>query len=231
MDDACEPEVLENTYRNFAYINRVVSRWHGLYKHYLRPLAAKTLATKTRPLELLDIGFGGGDVIAQISSWAERDGVDIHVHAIDNDQRALEYVTKHLELPNVTFEHAASRDVVARGQTFDVVISNHLLHHLDESSLLALCEDSCRLSRHWVLHNDLERSALAYAGFGMVTAPLFRRSFIREDGLISIRRSFSQAELAHLAPAGWQVNRRFPYRLLLTYQHSHDAQEEHADAT
>jgi 2-polyprenyl-3-methyl-5-hydroxy-6-metoxy-1,4-benzoquinol methylase len=225
MDDVCEPEVLENTYRNFAYINRVVSRWHYVYTRYLRPLAAQT-----RPLELLDIGFGGGDVLAQIDRWAQRDGLDMRFHAIDSDERALEYVQKHGNLPNVTFEHATSRELVSRAQTFDVVISNHLLHHLDESSLPALCQDSRHLSRHLVVHNDLERSALAYAGFGVVTAPLFRRSYIREDGLISIRRSFSRAELEQLAPAGWQVNRLFPYRLLLTYQHSHDPQEERVDA-
>lgn len=225
MDETCEPEVLENTYRNFAYVNRVVSRWYYLYKYYLRPLAVRT-----RPLELLDIGFGGGDVVAQLCRWAQRDGVDMHVHAIDSDARALEYVQKHVNLPNVTFEQAASHELVNRGETFDVVISNHLLHHLEESSLHALCQDSRHLSRHVVLHNDLERSALAYAGFGLVTAPLFRRSFIREDGLISIRRSFSKAELEHLAPAGWQVNRLFPYRLLLTYYHSPARQEERVDA-
>ena len=228
MDEACDATVLENTYANFAYVNRVVSRWHYLYKHYVRPLA--TIAATTRPLELLDIGFGGGDVVRQLHAWAAQDGVAINIHAIDSDERALAYVKKHLQLPNVTFECATSGDVVARGQTFDVVISNHLLHHLDDTSVAALCEDSRRLSRHWVVHNDLERSALAYASFGLVTAPLFRRSFIREDGLISIRRSFSRAELAHLAPAGWQVNKLFPYRLLLTYQHPQTAQQEHVDA-
>jgi 2-polyprenyl-3-methyl-5-hydroxy-6-metoxy-1,4-benzoquinol methylase len=225
MDETCEPEVLENTYRNFAYINRVVSRWHYVYKHYLRPLAVKT-----RPLELLDVGFGGGDVIAQLCRWAQQDGVDVRIHAIDSDARALEYVQKHRNLTSVTFEHATSRELVSRGQKFDAVISNHLLHHLDESSVHALCQDSRYLSRHLVVHNDLERSALAYAGFGVVTAPLFRRSFIREDGLISIRRSFSKVELEHLAPAGWQVNRLFPYRLLLTYQHSPATQEEGVNA-
>jgi 2-polyprenyl-3-methyl-5-hydroxy-6-metoxy-1,4-benzoquinol methylase len=224
MDEACEPKVLENTYANFAHINRVVSRWHYLYTHYLRPLAVNT-----RPLELLDIGFGGGDVVQQLQQWTKRDGLDMHIHAIDSDERALTYVQKHLDMPRITFEQATSRELVERNQTFDVVISNHLLHHMDESSLHALCQDSCQLSRQLVLHNDLERSALAYAGFGLVTAPLFRRSFIREDGLISIRRSFSKAELEQLAPAGWQVNRLFPYRLLLTYQHS-PIQKECADA-
>lgn len=214
MDEACEPELLENTYRNFAYINRVVSRWHYVYKHYLRPLAVNT-----RPLELLDIGFGGGDVVQQLHLWANRDGLSMHIHAIDNDERALAYVQKHLNLPRVTFEQATSRELVERNQMFDAVISNHVLHHLDESSLHALCQDSRYLSRQLVLHNDLERSALAYAGFGVVTAPLFRQSFIREDGLISIRRSFSKTELEHFSPDGWQVKKLFPYRLLLTYQH------------
>lgn len=214
MDDVCEVEVLENTYTNFAYVNRAVARWRYLYRRYLRPVAAST-----RSLQLLDIGFGGGDVVRQLHAWAQADGLDLRIHAIDGDERALEYVHKHPTPPNITFEHATSREVLERGQTFDVVISNHLLHHLDETSLQALCEDSRRLSRQFVLHNDLERSAVAYAGFGLVTVPLFRRSFIREDGLTSIRRSFSQCELERLVPSGWQVKRLIPYRLLLTYHH------------
>jgi 2-polyprenyl-3-methyl-5-hydroxy-6-metoxy-1,4-benzoquinol methylase len=225
MDEVCDVSVLENTYANFAHVNRLVSRWGWLYQHYLRPLAIKT-----RPLHLLDVGFGGGDVVRQVSHWAQRDGLDLRIQAIDSDERALEYVHKTAAPSNISFEQATSRDLVQRGQTFDVVISNHLLHHLDEALLLALCDDCRCLSRQLVLHNDLERSALAYAGFGLVTTPLFRRSFIREDGLISIRRSFSKQELEQLTPAGWQVKRLIPYRLLLSYHHAQAVQEERTDA-
>ena len=44
---------------------------------------------------------------------------------------------------------------------------------------------------------------------------MFTGSYIREDGLTSIRRSYTAAELAAAAPAGWTVARHAPFRNLL----------------
>ena len=43
----------------------------------------------------------------------------------------------------------------------------------------------------------------------------FRGSFIRADGLTSIRRSYTAAELRAAAPPGWKVRPGFPFRNLL----------------
>jgi len=98
------------------------------------------------------------------------------------------------------------------------VLSNHVLHHLGAAELGALLVDSERLSRSVVLHGDIERHPLAYLGFGLGTWPFFRRSYIRVDGLTSIRRSFTYRELAGVAPPGWSVRRELPYRLMLRWQ-------------
>ncbi|MEM6431769.1 MAG: methyltransferase domain-containing protein, partial [Deinococcota bacterium] len=218
MDADCDLDKLYNTYRNFARVNPLVSRWRGVYKRYICPLA-RAASSKKMPLQVLDIGFGGGDVVQALASWARQDGLDITFHAIDSDPRALEYVQHHTTLAtSVQVECCTSCDLIARGLTFDVVISNHVLHHLTATEVTRLCEDSAQLSRQLVLHNDLERSGLAYGVFGTITMPLFRGSFITEDGLASIRRSFTKSELQNLVPEGWQVSRLFPYRLLLHYQ-------------
>ena len=119
--------------------------------------------------------------------------------------------------PNVQFRQAFSGDLVREGQQFDFITSNHLLHHLTAPELAALLDDSEKLCRVAVIHSDLERSAVAYAAFGVGIGPWFRGSFIREDGLLSLRRSYTAPELAHIAPLGWQVQRQWPYRTLLTY--------------
>ena len=55
---------------------------------------------------------------------------------------------------------------------------------------------------------------LAYALFFAGSWP-FTGSYIRQDGLTSIRRSYTAAELRAAAPPGWTVARRVPYRNLL----------------
>ena len=207
----CDPERLQRTYRQFSTVNRLVSGWRRIYRHRIRPhLAAH------RPTTLLDIGFGGGDISRALARWAARDGLVLRTTAIDPDERALRHVRGRPQA-GVRFEQASSADLVARGERYDLVISNHLLHHLDTVALAALLADSQVLSRRLVIHNDLSRGRAGYGLYAIATLPLARRSFLHQDGLLSIRRSYRPPELRAVVPPGWQVRPMFPQRLLLTY--------------
>jgi 2-polyprenyl-3-methyl-5-hydroxy-6-metoxy-1,4-benzoquinol methylase len=210
MDDpGCDLDRLERTYRQFTAVNRLVSGWRRLYRRRIRPLL-----DADRPTTLLDVGFGGGDISRALARWAARDRLLLRTTAIDPDGRALRHV-RRLPDAGVRFEQASSADLVARGDRYDVVISNHLLHHLDAGELSALLADSRALSRRLVLHNDLARARAGYGLYAAVTLPFARRSFVHQDGLLSIRRSYRPAELRAAVPPGWRVTPMFPQRLLL----------------
>ncbi|WP_102125988.1 class I SAM-dependent methyltransferase [Deinococcus planocerae] len=211
MDDPnCDLPGLERTYAQFGTVNALVAGWRRVYRHELRPHLSPG-----RTLTLLDIGCGGGDVARHLARWARQGGRQLRVTAIDADERAVAYATGLPADPDVTFRQALSGDLVREGHAFDFVISNHLLHHLTDAELSTLLRDSEALGRVRVVHSDLARHPLAYRAFS-AGARLFRGSFIREDGLLSIRRSHTARELAALAPPGWQVQPLVPFRLLLT---------------
>ena len=213
MDDPhCDPERLRRTYADFRLVNAVVS---GLRHSYRRDIRPRLSATRSHAL--LDIGSGGGDVARALARWAARDGLRLTVTAIDPDARAHAFATGQPPVAGLHFRRAHSGELVAAGERFDTVLSNHVLHHLGAADLGALLADSERLSRGLVLHGDIERKPLAYIGFGLGTWPFFRGSYIRADGLTSIRRSFTVAELTHAAPPGWTVHRERPYRLVLRW--------------
>ena len=208
----CDPDTLRRTYADFRLVNAVVSGLRQTYRRDIRPRLSAT-----RPHALLDIGSGGGDVARSLARWAARDGLRLTVTAIDPDARAHAFATGGPPLPGLEFRRASSGDLVGAGERFDTVLSNHVLHHLGAAELGALLADSERLSRGLVLHGDIERAPLAYAGFGLGTWPFFRDSYIRADGLTSIRRSFTFTELVAAAPPGWSVRRERPYRLVLRW--------------
>nr|WP_275980089.1 methyltransferase domain-containing protein [Couchioplanes caeruleus] len=211
----CDPDRLERTYQQFRTINRLVSGWRRIYRRWIRPrLDAE------RPTTLLDVGFGGGDIARSIAGWAARDGLVLRTTAVDPDERALRHV-RGLPDCGVRFERASSADLVARGERYDLVVSNHLLHHLDKAELEALLADSTALSRHLVIHNDLSRGRAGYGLYAVATLPFARGSFIHQDGLLSIRRSYRQRELQAVVPPGWRVRPMFPQRLLLTHERAH----------
>lgn len=216
--DDCDLTQLERTYQHFGQVNAVVSGWRAVYCRELRPLLSAT-----RPSTLLDIGCGGGDVPRQLMSWAAQDGLRLDITAIDADERAIRYASalpRPLGVSPIRFRCDMSHDLVREGRLFDFVISNHLLHHLSAEELAALLDDCQRLCLGKVIHSDLERHPLPYAVFSALTLPLFRGSFIRADGLLSIRRSFTPSELRRMLPSGWRLRRQFPFRHLLMYQHS-----------
>jgi 2-polyprenyl-3-methyl-5-hydroxy-6-metoxy-1,4-benzoquinol methylase len=205
----CDPARLDRTYAQFALVNRVVSGWRGIYLRQLRPRLRAGSATT-----LLDIGCGGGDVPVMLARWAARDRLQLEVTAIDPDPRASRFAAEHHQAAGVTFRQAYAAALVREGRSYDFVVSNHVLHHLPADEFPGFLAESAKLCHGRVIHNDLRRSPLAYALFFAGSWPL-TGSYIRQDGLTSIRRSYTTEELRAAAPPGWTVARRAPYRNLL----------------
>jgi 2-polyprenyl-3-methyl-5-hydroxy-6-metoxy-1,4-benzoquinol methylase len=206
----CDPARLDRTYAQFAIVNRVVSGWRRIYRAQLRPVLSPSSVTT-----LLDIGCGGGDVPVLLAKWAARDGRRLEITAVDPDVRAYRFASRRQHDDGVSFRQASTAELAGEGQTFDIVISNHVIHHLSPPELQRFLAESALLSRGTVLHNDIRRSPAAYALFFAGSWP-FTGSYIRADGLTSIRRSYTTDELAAAAPPGWRVARHSPFRNLLS---------------
>jgi 2-polyprenyl-3-methyl-5-hydroxy-6-metoxy-1,4-benzoquinol methylase len=215
MDDpGADLTALRRTYGQFRLVNRLVSGWRQRYRHDIRPLLSADQETT-----LLDVGCGGGDVVRALAGWADRDGLRLRVTGIDPDPRAYAYAAESAAgSPGVELRCCTSTELVAEGRRFDIVISNHLLHHLEDGELATLLSDSQFLAGRLALHNDLVRSWIAYAVYHPASRLAGSHSFLRTDGLRSIQRSYRPAELAAALPPGWRVQPVFPFRLLLRWE-------------
>ncbi|PQZ94702.1 methyltransferase [Arthrobacter sp. MYb227] len=214
----CDPLLLERTYKQFPLVNWFVSGWRGIYKTLIRPALPRD-----RKATILDIGCGGGDITINLARWATKDGFDVRVQGIDPDARAHDFAVRAADASGlgrsrVLFRRALSSELVAEGQMFDVVVSNHLLHHLSPAELAGLLADSSRLSSSLSIHNDIRRSRTALFLFGAATLPLARTSLTRRDGLTSIRRSYLPEELEQLLPPRWKAQPAGLFRLQALYR-------------
>jgi len=210
MDDPdCDPRRLAATYRRFDLVNRAVSGWGGVYRAHVRP----RLRALGRPARVLDLGCGGGDVVARLAGLAARDGLDVEWVGADPDRRALASARER-ERPGVRFVSRGSAELLADGERFDLVLSNHVLHHLDTAQLRDFTDDSRALARSAVLHADIARSRLAYGLYAVGVTPLAPGTFLRTDGLRSIRRSYRADELARTMGDPWRVVAPAPFRVL-----------------
>jgi SAM-dependent methyltransferase len=126
-----------------------------------------------RPIRLLDVGSGGGDLAREIQRWGRRDGFRLEVTGIDPDPRALAYARSAIDAepgPVVTFRQARAADLVAAGERFHVVVSNHVLHHLATAEVPGFLADLEALASHRVVVSDIERSTVGYALFSALAA-------------------------------------------------------------
>lgn len=214
MDDpACDPVRLRRTLERFAIVNRCVAGWGTVYRAHIGPALAATGGSA----RILDIGCGAGDVLRSLLDRARKDGFIVEGVGIDPDERAIMVARAGTATAGLSFEIARAADLVARGYRFDVVISNHLLHHLTPREVTDLLTDSRTLANHVALHSDIARGRMAYLAFAVAVPPFAPGTFLRTDGLRSIRRSWTRAEFARLAPSGWRIEGPVPFRLLAVH--------------
>lgn len=211
MDDPdCDIDLLYATYEQFHTINRLIGGWRRIYKSHIRPALLKF----PREASILDIGCGGGDILRLLYKFCQEDELKVQFTGIEPDVRAIVYTQKKHWPGSFTFLNSFSNDLVQQKQSYTVVISNHLIHHLTHDELRNICDDAQHLAQEKVIFSDIERSDVGYACFKTFAPLLFKNSFIVADGIRSIRRSYQKDELEPLLPDGWTVHKQFPFRLL-----------------
>lgn len=172
---------------------------------------------RERPLRVLDVGSGGGDMLRRIARWGRRRGqalnlmgLDLHPHSTLAAERATP--------PALPIRYVTG-DVFALDPALrpDLILSSLFTHHLDDTDVerfLRLME--ARAGRGWFV-NDLHRHVLALHGFRALSAAMGWHRFVRHDGAVSVRRAFRPAEwrrlLAEAGIRGARLSWHTPFRL------------------
>lgn len=171
-----------------------------------------------RNFRLLDVGFGQGDMLRAIATWARKRDMQADLVGVDLNPNsgimAREATDPALPIRYLTGDY---RD--HRGEGWDFVVSSFVTHHMTPEQLndfLRFMEAESAIG--WMV-NDLHRHAFAYYGFPLLARIAGWHRIVREDGQLSIARSFRPAEwqamlaTADLDNSEAQVVRRFPFRL------------------
>jgi ubiquinone/menaquinone biosynthesis C-methylase UbiE len=103
---------------------------------------------------------------------------------------------------------------------FDYAICSLFTHHFRDEAVVEILRELKRVARRRLFVIDLHRHALAYFLYTTAGRLFLHNRLLREDGALSIRRSFRAGELKRLAGeaqlADVEVRRRFPFRLVLS---------------
>lgn len=153
---------------------------------------------------VIDVGTGGGDVPLALAAHGWRVvGIDADpvVASIARDTTAA--------VPHIRIVEADATSLPFEDGSVDVVHSSLLAHHLDPAVAVRAFAEMARVARAGVVVNDLRRGLLPLLATAVAVTALGRCRTTRHDGLLSVRRAYTPAELESLlAEAGLRTVHR-----------------------
>jgi 2-polyprenyl-3-methyl-5-hydroxy-6-metoxy-1,4-benzoquinol methylase len=191
----------------------------GLLWKELRRLASQA----GRPLRVLDVATGSGDVPIQLAKRAKHAGIPMHFTGCDVSDTALSAARQNALQAGVelqVFQHDVFHTALPSG--FDVILASLFLHHLTDEQAVALLQDMGRATQQAIIVSDLVRSRLNLVVVTVASRLLSRSPIVHFDGPASVRAAYTSAEARGLAKrAGLSdstVAVHFPTRWLLTWR-------------
>ncbi|CAN5512646.1 class I SAM-dependent methyltransferase [soil metagenome] len=188
-----------------------------------------------RPVRILDIATGGGDIPIAIYRMAQKAGVAVEIVASDISSDALKYAAESAAKKGAKIEFFPLdifKDELP--SNFDVIMTSLFTHHLDADDVIMLLRKMSGAARFKVIVNDLVRSEMSYVSVWLATRLLSRSPIVHYDGPVSVNASYTPSEFLNMAErAGLNVSQEknlessvvavkliFPCRQLLTWQRS-----------
>jgi trans-aconitate methyltransferase len=180
-----------------------------------RPMLSWLARHAKSDFSLLDIACGHGDGLRKIRTRypdAQLTGIDLNPWATRAAKEATDPAARIAFINDDAFAYKPA-------QKFDFIICSQFTHHLTNDQVVAFLRwlpENANLG--WFI-SDLHRHAVAYYGFPMLARIALWHHFVREDGKISIARSFIRTEWEELlAEAGITKEQAFiawyiPFRL------------------
>jgi ubiquinone/menaquinone biosynthesis C-methylase UbiE len=199
--DIADSAELAGNLRDIQTVNRLAGGTTTVLRH-LPGLVCHV--PRGRPVELLDLATGGGDIPREVLAWAARNARPVHLTISDRSPAILDIARQTLaDMPEVTFLLCDARAVPLPDDSFDVALCSLSLHHFSPPDAVLLLREMDRLTRTGFIVNDIRRSVPGYLAAWLASRLATRNRLTRHDMPLSVRRAYTPGELRDLlAEAG-----------------------------
>ena len=213
-----DPEEHARALRGLRRINAISRSSSGL----LRSLQ-ELHASVSKPISVLELACGGGDIAIDLDRMARRSGLMLEIQACDLNPEAIRLARGNAQRRGGEGEFSVA-DALAEPdrQQVDVVYCTLFAHHLDDDAVVTLFRVMAARAKRLVIVDDLIRSRLGYALAWAGTRLLSRSWVVHTDGPLSVRAAFTPQELLKLAEraglSGAELQRFWPERQRLIWR-------------
>jgi ubiquinone/menaquinone biosynthesis C-methylase UbiE len=207
----------ERFLREIRFVNRFAGDSRALRKTLLRDIKLENL----RQFSVLDVGAGSGELLREISSFARKQNRKTRLYGLDLNERSADAILEESKnFAEIKSVQANALNLPFADKSFDYAISSLFTHHLRDENIVQTLTEMKRVTRRKIFVIDLHRHRTAYALYKIFCAAFRISPLVREDGSLSILRSFKPDELRVLADRAnlenISVERYFPFRLVLS---------------
>jgi SAM-dependent methyltransferase len=199
MDLPCPYEELRACLHDIARVNRLTFAQRPTLA-WLEGLVAAHPASAA-PLRIVDVGCGYGDTLRMIDRWAAKRGVPVMLTGIDLNPDAIRAARE--ATPSSQQIEWLVGDALAdhTNGPIDVVICSLLTHHLTNSQIVLFLRWMEQTARRGWFIDDLHRKPMPYHLFRLWSHLTDWHPFVKNDGPVSIRRSFVAEDWQELCAA------------------------------
>lgn len=180
-------------YQNLRELNTVNTLLGG-YNATLQGL--KTILKKKSVRTVLDVGFGGGDSIRQMSLFSKKNHLSLFFYGVDLKMDCINYASENLkDIAHKELICSDYRNISPNLlEEIDVLHSCLFLHHLTDEQIIELFKFG---KKHGciILANDLHRHWFAYYSIKYLTALFSKSRLVKNDACLSVRRAFKKSDL------------------------------------
>jgi ubiquinone/menaquinone biosynthesis C-methylase UbiE len=199
---------------------RRINRFLGDASALRRSLLAEIERADLKSFSVLDVGAGSGELLRVAAVWARETGRRAALFGLELNARSANAILEESrEFPAISSVRGDALQLPFADDCFDYAICSLFTHHFKDEQVVAILKELARVARRRLFVIDLHRHPVAYYFYITVGRLLLHNRLIREDGALSILRSFRPVELEQLAAqarlANVRVERRFPFRLVL----------------
>jgi len=177
----------------------------------------------TRPVRVVDVASGGGDVTISLAARLARllGRERVRVVGIDKSPRACARAARLAAGRDLPLEFIVGDVTADDCPPCDVAVTSLFIHHLDDGEATALLRRMAAAAREGIVVSDLVRSRLGLALAVVGTTVLSGSRVARADGPASVRAARTPAEYHRLCAAagldGPRIRRTWPERVLIEW--------------
>jgi ubiquinone/menaquinone biosynthesis C-methylase UbiE len=192
MDDLdCSGPVLEQTLRELKTINRLLGG-NGVTNRGLSEVVRRFPQDQYC---VVDLGCGGGDMIAVMQAWASKKHIPIQFIGVDANGNTIALAKeRQAALSEVHWQVANVFDSTFLEEQVDIATCTLFTHHFTDEELVQLFQGLKRKVRLAIVINDLHRHPIAYYSIKWLTRWFSKSPMVQNDAALSVLRSFKRRD-------------------------------------